>query len=93
MNNTPLNHRLRQPNIIRIPILSHYAGGYRLEYDGKYISLFGRNKNYKGFKFNDADEDWFEEMVLIPIVEEIRNASPQIIEITDTHVIVDSGCV
>jgi hypothetical protein len=54
-----------QTRVIRIPILDFYAGGYRLEYDGKYITLFGRDKNYKGFKFNDADEDWFEEMVLI----------------------------
>lgn len=93
MNNTLLNSQLRQTDIIRIPILNHYAGGYRLKYDGKYITLFGRDKTYKGFKFNDADEDWFEEMVLIPVVKEIRNASPQIIEVTDTDIVVDLGCV
>lgn len=82
-----------QTAVMRIPILDFYAGGYRLEYDGKYITLFGRDKNYKGFKFNDADEDWFEEMVLMPIVEEIRNASPRIIEVTDTEIVVDLGCV
>jgi len=79
--------------VIRIPILDFYAGGYRLEYDGKYITLFGRDKNYKGFKFNDVDEDWFEEMVLIPVVKEIRNASPQIVEVTDTEIVVNLGCV
>ena len=79
--------------VIRIPILDFYAGGYRLEYDGKYITLFGKDKNYKGFKFNDADEDWFEEMVLIPAVVEIRKASPRIIEVTDTEIVVDLGCV
>ena len=93
MNNTALNPHLRQTNVIRIPILENYAGGYRLEYDGKYITLFGRDKNYKGFKFNDDDEDWFEEMVLIPIVEEIRKANPQIIEVTNTEIVVDLGCV
>ena len=91
--NTPQNPPLQQTAVIRIPILYFYAGGYRLEYDGKYITLLGRDKNYKGFKFNDADEDWFEEMVLIPVVKEIRNASPQIIEVTDTEIVVDLGCV
>ena len=76
----------------RIPILDFYAGDYRLEYDGKYVTLFGKDKNYKGFKFNDEDDDWFEEMVLIPVVEEIRNASPKIIEVTDTDIVVDLGC-
>jgi len=78
--------------VIRIPILDFYAGDYRLEYDGKYVTLFGKDKNYKGFKFNDEDDDWFEEMVLIPVVEEIRNASPKIIEVTDTDIVVDLGC-
>jgi len=79
--------------VIRIPILDFYAGGYRLEYDGKYITLFGKDKNYKGFKFNEEDEDWFEEMVLIPVVVEIRKVNPRIVEVTDTEIIVDLGCV
>ena len=37
--------------------------------------------------------DGYEEMVLIPIVEEIRNAEPEIIEITDTEIVVSLGCV
>ncbi len=78
-------------NIIRIPILDYYGGGYRLEYDGKYLTLFGRDKKYKGFKFNDGDEEWFEEVVLIPVVKEIRQVSPQIVEITDSEIIVDLG--
>jgi len=82
-----------QTRVIRIPILDFYAGGYRLEYDGKYITLFGRDKNHKGFKFDNTDKDWFEEMVLIPVVEEIRNASPEIIEVSNTEIVIDLGCV
>lgn len=77
---------------IRIPVLEHYAGGYRLKYDGKYVSLYGKDKNYKGFKFNDNDEDWFEEMVLIPVVEEVRNATPEILEVNDSEILIDLGC-
>lgn len=73
---------------IVIPIEPHFAGAYRLEYDGKYITLLGRDKNHKGFKFNDTDEDWCEEMVLIPVVEEIRNVSVEIHEITETEIII-----
>lgn len=74
---------------IDIPILPHYAGGYRLEYDGKYITLFGRDRRYKGFNFSgDSEDDWFEEMVLIPLVREIRGANPKIINITDAYIVV-----
>ena len=75
--------------IIKVPILPHYAGDYRLEYDGKYITLFGGDKNYKGFNFNETDEDWYEEMVLIPIVKEVRNVNPKIIGVTNTEIIIE----
>lgn len=74
--------------VIRIPILSNYAGGYRLEYDGRYITLYGKDKNYKCMFGNH-----YEEMVLIPVVKEIRNAEPEIIETTDTEIVVSLGCV
>lgn len=48
---------LHKADVIRIPIEPHFAGDYRLEYDGKYITLFGRDRNYAGFKFNEDDED------------------------------------
>ena len=88
-----VSQTIAKPHVIRIPILDFYAGGYRLEYDGKYITLFGRDKTYKGFKFNEDDEDWFEEMVLIPVIKEIREARPEIVEVTDTEIFVDLGCV
>jgi hypothetical protein len=80
--------QLTIPYVIRIPILPNYGGGYRIEYDGKYITLYGKDKNYKCMFGDD-----YEEMVLIPIVDEIRNAEPEIIETTDTEIIVSLGCV
>lgn len=87
MNNAE-NLQLTIPRVIRIPILSNYDGGYRLEYDGKYITLYGKDKNYKCMFGDD-----YEEMVLIPIIEEIRNAEPEIIEITNTEIVISLGCV
>ena len=74
--------------IITIPILNYYAGDYRLQYDGKYVSLYGRNSNYEGWSFN-SDDLWYEEMLLIPIVIEVRNANPEIIEITNDKIVID----
>ena len=79
--------------VIRIPIETHFAGGYRLEYDSKYITLFGKDKNYEGFRFSDDQPIWYEEMVLISCVLEVRNATPTIKEVTDTEIVVDLGCV
>jgi hypothetical protein len=79
--------------VIHIPIEPHFAGDYRLEYDGKYITLFGRDKNYEGFRFSDDQEVWYEEMVLISCVLEVRNTTPTIKEVTDTEIVVDLGCV
>jgi hypothetical protein len=76
------------PRVIRIPILANYGGGYRLEYDGKYITLYGRDKNYKCMFGDD-----YEEMVLIAMLEEVRNAEPEIIETTETEIVVSLGCV
>ena len=87
MMNNAEKPQLNIPRVIRIPILSNYGGGYRLEYDGKYITLYGKDKDYKCM-FGD-----YEEMVLIPIVEEIRNAEPEIIQTTDTEIVISLGCV
>ena len=88
MMNNELKPQLTIPRVIRIPILPNYGGGYRLEYDGKYITLYGKDKDYKCMFGDD-----YEEMVLIPVVEEIRNAEPEIIETTDTEIVVFLGCV
>lgn len=73
-------------NTKNIPILPNYCGGYRLEYDGKYITLYGKDKRYKSM-FGDG----YEEMVLIPIVEEIRNAAPEITKITEKYITIYFG--
>jgi hypothetical protein len=88
MMNNAVYPRLTIPRVIRIPILPNYSGGYRLEYDNKYITLYGKDKNYKCMFGDD-----YEEMVLIPIVIEIRNAEPEIIETTDMEIVVSLGCV
>ena len=80
-------------NVIRIPIKPHFAGDYRLEYDGKYITLLGKDNRYEGFIFLDNQPIWYEEMVLIGCVLEVRKATPTIKEVTDTEIVVDLGCV
>lgn len=71
---------------IKVPIKPHFAGGYRLEYDSKYITLFGKDKRYPGFNFSEDDDDWFEEMVLVACVEEVRNAQPHIVNIDNEFI-------
>lgn len=79
--------------VIRIPIETHFAGDYRLEYDGKYISLYGRDKRKKGWNMDGSEKVWYEEWILVPLVLEVRKATPTIKEITDTEIVVDLGCV
>lgn len=79
---------------IEVEIEPHFAGDYRLEYCGKYISLYGRDRNFKQFQFHPVSnpvDEMFEEMILIPVVIEVRNANPQIIEITSDKIIIDLG--
>jgi len=69
--------------ILRISVKLHYGGGYRLEYDGKYVTLLGKDKRYKCMYGDD-----YEEMVLIPVVMEVRDASPIIIGYGEDSIIV-----
>ena len=73
---------------IKVTVKPHFRGEYRLEYDGKYISLFGLDTRYEGFRFSDNQPIWYEERLLIPIVAEVRNAKPEITEITETYILV-----
>jgi hypothetical protein len=79
--------------VIHIPIKSHFAGDYRLEYDSKYITLFGKDNRYEGVMFSGDEQAWYEEMVLISCVLEVRKATPIIKEVTDKYITVDLGCV
>lgn len=82
---------IAKPNVRRIPIEAHFAGDYRLEYDGKYITLYGKDNRYDMEGMFGAPKGTYDEMVLIPVVEEIRNASPEIIEVTETEIIISLG--
>jgi hypothetical protein len=75
-------------DVIRIPIEPHFAGDYRLEYDGKYVTLYGKDNRYDMEGLFGAPKGTYDEMVLIPVIEEIRNANPKIIEVTDTEIVV-----
>jgi hypothetical protein len=83
---------IAKPDVRRIPIEAHFAGDYRLEYDGKYITLYGKDNRYDIEGMFGAPKGTYDEMVLVPVVEEIRNASPEIIEVTATEILVSLGC-
>jgi hypothetical protein len=76
---------------IRIPIEPHFAGDYRIEYDGKYITLYGLDNRYDMEGVFGSSKETYDEHVLIPVVEEIRNAKPEIIEVTETEIIISLG--
>jgi len=75
-------------NTIVVNIEPHFAGDYRLEYDGKYITLFGKDNRYDLEGLFDAPKGTYEEMVLVPCVAEVRNADPVIDSVNDTHIII-----
>lgn len=77
---------------IKIKIETNWAGDYRLEYDGKYITLFGRDKQYPyWFKPDQNAPDEYEKMVLIPVVQEIRNACPEITKVDEEYIYIETG--
>lgn len=88
------NEELNLGNVIHIPIEPHFAGDYRLEYDSKYVVLFGKDKRYKAYAFGKLEGDFnYEEMILDSLVAEVRNANPKIKKVTDKHIEIDLGCV
>ena len=76
---------------IHIPIEQHFAGDYKLEYDGKYVSLIGKDKNYEINAYHTPSAPEHEEMVLIGCIIEIKNADPRITYITNEEIVVDLG--
>lgn len=71
-----------------ISIEDHWEGGYRIGYDGKYITLFGKDSNYPQFNFEQGTI-MYEEMVLIPVVVEIRNAKNISVKEKDEIVVIE----
>jgi hypothetical protein len=76
--------------IINVPIEDHWLPPYRLEYDGKYIGLYGRDKTYPiwGYGMSEPVPGEYEEMILIPVVLEVRNANPKILEVRETEIVI-----
>lgn len=81
--------KMKESSVIRVPIKEHFAGDYRIEYDGKYVSLFGKDCRYEAFRYSDEQDLSYEEMLLIPIVTEVRNADPKIKEVTDSEIVIE----
>lgn len=75
-------------NIITVQIAEYFAGDYRLEYDGKYIKLFGKDKNYDLEGMFGAPKGTYDEIVLISCVGEFRNANPVIEKVADKEIII-----
>lgn len=80
-----LNKPEAEAQTILVHMLINWAPPFRLEYDGKYITLFGRDKNHPVTHYGGwaPVEPEFEEIVLVPVVKEIRKATPEIIEVGD----------
>jgi hypothetical protein len=81
----------KPPTVITVPIEPHFAGDYRVEYDGRYITLLGKDNRYKQFMFREYQEVFYEEMVLVPVVLEMRGSNPSIQKITDKEIFIDLG--
>lgn len=78
--------------IVKVPIESHFAPPYRIEYDGKYICLFGGDQRYQVTNFYGATEPKepvYEEMVLNALVAEVRRANPYIQRVTDKAIVIN----
>lgn len=52
---------------VRVHIKQHFAGGYRLEYDGKYITLLGKDNRDLVNAYADSTPAEYEERVLTPL--------------------------
>lgn len=74
----------------------HWLEPFRIEYDSKYITLFGKDKNYECLFHQSAfpnEPPEYEEMVLPYSVDgngciEIRNAQPFIKSVTEKTIII-----
>lgn len=66
---------------IIVNIEPHFAGNYSLIYDGKYLSLKGRDSRYLVDYFGEGNSS-YEEMILVPVIVEIKNVIPRITKVT-----------
>ena len=78
-------------DILRIPRESNWLGNFRIEYDGKYIGLMGKDKNYPCWFVPDDQPAEYEEMCFGGSFAEGRNLSPEITEVTDKYIYINIG--
>lgn len=82
-----------ESNILRVPRESHWLGQFRIEYDGKYISIYGEDSNYPGYGYGttETEPSWFEEMCLAGSIAEGGNLNPEITDVTDKYIYINIG--
>jgi hypothetical protein len=81
---------MENDHIIQVKVEPHFAGHYRIEYDGKYVTLFGWDKTYPVPNFyGGGNTNEYEEMVLISCVAEVRKATPCILNVNDEVITID----
>ena len=76
--------------IIKINREPNWLPPFRVEYDGKYVTLFGEDKDYQvPYYGKEPHEPQYEEMVLVPVAYEDRHIGATVKEYTDEHVIIE----
>lgn len=77
----------KEESILLEYIRPNWGGDYRLEYDGKYVTLFGKDKNYAMPRYGGEEgETYYEEMVLVPVLYEGRGLEPEIVDVNDKYI-------
>lgn len=78
------------PSVHRILVKreDNWEEPFRIEYDGKYITLFGKDKNYIVPDYGGHGQIEYEEMVLVPVVREVRNITPQSAECDKYNIVI-----
>lgn len=78
-------------DFLRVVKQANWLPPYRLEYDGKYVTLFGKDKNHPTQNYYGATdfEADYEEMCLMPVVIEVRNAQPVLVGYDNDCVVIN----
>ena len=69
-----------------VKIKPNWLPPFRLTYDGKYVSLYGRDKNYPVLGYGSTEKKEYEEILLVPIVIEVRKCRAEITKISNTEI-------
>lgn len=75
---------------IKIEREPNWLPPFRVEYDGKYVTLYGKDKEYQLPHYGTIPSNpEYDEMVLVPVVIERRNIIATIKEYTGDEVIIE----